>query len=483
MKKLIAVLCLLSLCLPLIACSSSLASEETATETGKELKTADETEEVRENGPIVYPDSFAVGYARSEIPCSPPHPSQSGDLTWVHDPLQLTCTAVWDGEKAALIMTVDVLQVNREVHVKLCEIANQKFGIPEERIILSATHTHTGLTLGNDSPAGVRFQSEFYKLFPQVVENALRDLDVVENTFAGKSEVEEGVTFVRRYLMPDGNYKTHGDSTAVAHETEADRELRTVRFDRKNKKDVLLVNYQTHHGGAGGVYPGAVSADWVHPFREQAEKEFDCLFAYQSGAEGNINFVSPIPGERKYQTFVQAIPSFITATKASLKAEEKVEVGSIRSASTVAVATVRKDSPERIAMAEQVSALGDDDEAKSALCKQFGFESKYEAGGILTRNKEKGDTEEVPLNCITFGDLAFAAFPFEQFDTSGKQVRDTSPFKMTFINGLSGGTYGYMPTQEAFPHGGYEVVVCPYTAGCAELFVAEMQKLLDQCKN
>ncbi len=479
MKKILAFILALALILPLAACSSGLATEETKTETKEEIK---KTETAEETGEIVYPDSFAVGYARMEIPSSPPHPSQSGDLTWIHDPLILTCTAVWDGEKAALIMTADVLQINRDVHVKLCEIANKKFGIPEERIILSATHTHTGPTVGNDSPAGIRFQGEFYKVFPKVVEAALRDLDEVESAFAGKGEVEEGITFVRRYLMPDGSYKTHGDPTAVAHETEADRELRTVRFDRKNKKDVLLVNYQTHHGGAGSVYPGAISADWVHLFREQAEKEWDCHFAYQSGAEGNINFVSPIPGERKYATFPETIPSFIKTTDDALRSEEKVELGKIVSASTVVTATVKKDSAERIALAEQVSALGDNEEAKSDLCKKIGFDSKYEASGILRRNKELGDTEDVPLNCITFGDLAFAAFPFEQFDTSGKTVRDTSPFKMTFINGLSGGTYGYMPTKEAFPHGGYEVVVCPYTSGCAELFVEGMQKLLNDCK-
>ena len=479
MKRIIAVFCLIALCLPLISCSSGLSDAETG-EVTAETKTEIKTKE--EKGVIVYPDSFAVGYARSELPCFPPHPSQSGDLTQVHDPLQLTCTAIWDGEKAALIMTADVLQIERDVHVRLCEIASKKFGIPEDRIILSATHTHTGLTVGNSSPAGVRFLSAFYKVFPQVVEEALRDLDVVEGAYGGKGMLEEGITFVRRYLMPDGNYKTHGDKTAVAHETEADRELRTVRFDRKNKKDVLLVNYQTHHGGAGSVYPGCISADWVHPFREQAEKEFDCLFAYQSGAEGNINFVSPIPGERKYATYPETIPSFIKTTEDAMSAEEKVELGKIVSASTVVTATVKKDSPERISQAQEISDAGNNEELKESLVKQYGFQSTHEASAVLKRNKEMGDTEDVPLNCITFGDLAFTAFPFEQFDTSGKTVRDTSPFKMTFINGLSGGTYGYMPTKEAFPHGGYEVVVCPYTSGCAEMFVEAMQKLLNDCK-
>ena len=200
MKKLLIFLCLLALCMPLISCAASIPVQTQVTET----KT--EADALKKTGEIVYPDAFSVGYARHEIPCSPPHPSQSGDLTQIHDPLQLTCTAVWDGEKAALIMTADVLQIERSVHVKLCQTAEKKFGIPAERIILSATHTHTGLTLGNESPAGVRFLSSFYKEFPLVIEEALRDLDEVESAFAGKSEVEEGITFVRRYLMPDGSY-------------------------------------------------------------------------------------------------------------------------------------------------------------------------------------------------------------------------------------------------------------------------------------
>jgi len=115
--------------------------------------------------------------------------------------------------------------------------------------------------------------------------------------------------------------------------------------------------------------------------------------------------------------------------------------------------------------------------------KEYGFSTKYEPGMVIKRNAEMGDTEDVPLSCITFGDLAFAAFPYEMFHENGKQVRDASPYKMTFINSIAGGSYGYIPTKEAFPHGGYEVGVCRYTEGCGEQFAAFMLDLLNQCKN
>ena len=77
----------------------------------------------------------------------------------------------------------------------------------------------------------------------------------------------------------------------------------------------------------------------------------------------------------------------------------------------------------------------------------------------------------------------FTAFPYEMFHENGRQTREGSPYKMTFVNSLAGGSFGYIPTKEAFPHGSYEVVTCKYTEGCGEQFVADMLSLLNQCKN
>lgn len=69
------------------------------------------------------------------------------------------------------------------------------------------------------------------------------------------------------------------------------------------------------------------------------------------------------------------------------------------------------------------------------------------------------------------------------FDTNGKEVRDASPYKMTFISSLTGGGFGYIPSAYAFPHGGYEVYVTRFVMGTGEALVQESLKLLNQCKN
>ena len=105
MKKIIAILCLLAMVLPLVACSSGLATEETKTETKEEIK---KTETAEEKGEIVYPDSFAVGYAAGDITGTLPIPIFDEIGTSLADPLMLTCTAVWDGKTAVLLMSADL---------------------------------------------------------------------------------------------------------------------------------------------------------------------------------------------------------------------------------------------------------------------------------------------------------------------------------------------------------------------------------------
>ena len=478
MKKLIALLCLLGVCLPLCACGAGTLAI-TETETAPETASGE-----KETGPIEYPDAFAVGYSIGDITCTTPLTMYNGVADRVHDPLMLTVTAFSDGEgNVALVMSADLKGMHRPVFERTTKIIEEKFGIPAENVILSCTHTHSAPTVGESSAEVTRWAPIYYKTFPAIVEEALRDLDVVENAFIGKADAE-GISFVRRYLLADGTYKMNPSSAdkPVAHESIADPELRTIRFDRKNKKDVLMVNYQTHYGGATNKYPLQLSADFVEPFRKQAQKKWDCLFAYQSGAGGDVNFNSLIPGERIYSDYEAAIEGFMIATEKALNTEEKAELGTIKTAAGWCTATVKKDSKERISHARSCAAL-EEGEQLTRLLKEYGFSTKYEPNMVIKRNTQMGDTEDVPLSCITFGDIAFAAFPYEMFHENGKQCRDASPFKMTFINSLAGGGYGYIPTKEAFPHGGYEVGICRYTEGCGELFVDYMTDLLNGCKS
>ena len=129
----------------------------------------------------------------------------------------------------------------------------------------------------------------------------------------------------------------------------------------------------------------------------------------------------------------------------------------------------RKYPAEMVPLAQEIYNLWQDmktDEAKS-LCAQYGISSPYAAGTILSSQKYK-DTYEIPCCAVSFGDVSFVTAAYEMFSTAQLAVKAGTPFKMTFVLTCSQEAHGYMPTEDAFPHGGYEVDTTHYVQGTAE---------------
>ena len=448
MKRILTLILALLMILPLASCAASLATEETneeptkteAKKTAENKKEETSTEEPLPTGDVVYPEGFSVGYNRQDIsPTEFPIISYAQfDRTAqsIHDPIQLTVVALCDGENAALVCTVDMRGVPDSFVSYCATLVERAVGIPKERFLLSATHTHSSVEqklFGQDATIK-KWQAAFYKKLIRAVTLALHDLTPAE-AFTGTAHTES-ITFVRRYLMDDGTYRgidTQANGRQhVAHETEADSEMRTIRFRREGKKDVLMVNYQTHYGGS---FPDSISADFIHLMREQTEKEMDVNFAYYSGAGANLSFASNIPGNRIYPNIEAASPALVQTVKNAVSAETKLETGKVN-----------------------------------------GIWEEYQATA-------KGNWKKaIPFSVITCGELGFVSAPYEMFDTNGKEIRDASPCKMTFVCTLSGGGFGYVPSAFAFPHGCYEVKNCQFEEGCGEEFAKEFVRLLTESK-
>jgi len=445
MKRILLLLLIVALLLPLCACAGNSLTEsnpapqkETSEKTKPEETKPEQKEEPLPTGDPVYPDGFSVGYNRQSIaPEVFPIPTYT-QFNHVglsnHDPVQLTCTAFCDGTTAFLLISLDMRGMDAGIIEYSCRLIEDAVGIPAERVMINCTHTHS-------APDNVRFgqgdamkawQQLYYKRLVRAVTLAMHDLTPAE-AYIGTAHTD-GVTFSRRYLMDDGTYLTNPGGKAgipVAYETQADTELRTARFVREGKKDVLLCNYQTHYHGS---FSDSVSADWVHVIREYVEKEMDVHFAYQSGASANLNFKSAL-GDRKYKNLEDASTAIAKTVIEATKNEEKANLTSLQYETSL-------------------------------------FDGRPKSGG----------TKQVNFSAFTIGDIGFVAAPYEMFDTNGQEVRAASPCKMTFVCTLTNGGFGYVPAIYAYPHGAYEVEVSQWREGCGEEFAQEMVRLLNVCK-
>ena len=420
-------------------------------------------------------NTFSVGYGRKQLSGPLPINTWNSTADVYRDPLYLTCIAFSDGENTALVMSADVMKVDGSTFEECAKRLGEKYGIERKSIMIHAIHSHYAPNITRTCS----WAEIFFDAAVAVTESALADLSPAR-AFAGKGYTDS-LTFVRRYLLADGTWKFNPSAAdnPVRHESEADNELRTLRFVREGKKDILMTNYQTHYHG--GVGKGVITADVFGDFRALAEKELDCNFIYCSGASGNLNFISVIPGERKHPSIGEAAAELLRASKEALEKEKELKTGKVVTATAVYAGKIRHDTPERIAQAMEVRTAGRDTPEGAELVKKYQFVNKYEPGAILYRNT-LGETLDLHFFAVAFGDVAISGVPFEQFDTNAQEVRAASPYEMTFTLSMTNESFAYVPSALADDHRSYEVAISKFVPGSGTEFAAQQLRLLQACK-
>ena len=101
----------------------------------------------------------------------------------------------------------------------------------------------------------------------------------------------------------------------------------------------------------------------------------------------------------------------------------------------------------------------------------------YEAETLLGLGKN-AVTPNVCVSAFCVGDFAVAGIPGEPFCEIGKRIRAGGHFPAQFTLGLTNGSQGYYPTQDAFEVQGYEARTSRFKAGVGELLADTALELL-----
>jgi hypothetical protein len=274
--------------------------------------------------------------------------------------------------------------------------------------------------------------------------------------------------------------------------TEADRQIRLVRFCREGGRDILMVNWQAHPTKAstrvtehGWSRRPLLSADFIGACRAYVEKKSGMNFAYFQGACGNINSRSKIPeedGTADHVVYGEKLGDYILS---ALEGLSPLQGGKAEAKTAVCSGPVNHTQNHLVPYAEIVQKLWEetnDPKICTAEARKYGMNSPYHATHILSKAKMTGELS-FSLSAAHFGELGIAAFPYEMFDTNGKEVRDGSPFPMTFILENANGANNYIPSARGFEHGCYEADCCNFMPGTGEKAVAAALELLNQLKS
>lgn len=406
-----------------------------------------------------------------------------------HDPLQARALVLDDGATRLAIVLIDNVGIHRELLDEAKRRANERTGIPVERMLMASTHTHSApparvediaLRWPKESLPASAAAAEYEQavaanrayvayLTRQIaaaVEEAAKRVEPAEIGWA-VAELPEHLNNRRWYrkagtIPPDPFGGTAdqvqmnppvGSADLIRPAGPVDPGLTVVSVRTQGGEPLaLLANYSLHY--VGGTPPGQVSADYFGEFARQVrerlgagEKFVGILSNGTSGDVNNIDFRRPRPRKAPFEQI-------------------RLVAASVADKTLEAYRTIRHRRDVKLAMRERELTLAlrkptaaQLEFARAALAAQD--ESKLPRNAKAYARRALAAAEgpaavEVKLQAIRIGELGIAAIPFEVFAETGLEIKRRSPLQPTFTIELANGSYGYLPTPEQHALGGYE---------------------------
>ena len=424
-----------------------------------------------------------VGF--SEVNITPPpglrmsgmlQPPRAEGVEW---PLHARTVVFNDGIDQTAIVSLDLLFLSAPTVAEFREAITAGTGLDPAGVMMACSHTHRGpfTTSLMDEDANFEYLD---RLRAQLVEGMARALATSRPARLKVGHIKApGWTFNRRPVYRGEQVGTQGPAWGdhfVRLEGPADDDLQVLLVEDVHG-GVLggLVDFACHTTVMGGepVY----SADFPGPLTDELAQRLGDIFAYLQGASGNLwahDLTRQTPrfasGREHAQQMAQALAD---------KACEALATGRYLDDVTVRTRRVLLQIPQRRPTREQVELARwyleqapPDVDQKEFTRRMYGHDYTFynndpavqswfarEAIGMWEWQRRMGTREareSVEIQAIAIGDAAFVGYPVELFCEFGLSTKERSPFADTFVVTLANGWHGYVPTQEAFAHGGYE---------------------------
>lgn len=383
----------------------------------------------------------------------------------------------------AVLVSCDVVHIPKEVVDGVRErIARDLPEVDAQKIVLAATHTHTGPTM----MSGVYKEADPGVMGPEAYREFLmeRVAEVITQAWnarrpAGMSRAvgHAAVGFNRIMVYADGSMVMYGKT---------DKENWRGPLAGQDHGMELLFTWDVHKKLTGMVINIAcpsqvvegqlyVSPDFWGPVREELRKRFS--------PELGVLAVVSAAGDQSPRDLVRR-----GRNEPDMRSEPGMREMAKRIVNGVlyAMETAQTDvvwSPTLIHQAgplELPARKVTDEEAEEARAEEAKLTASGEitpgsgnaallrrARGVLERYESQGDapTYIMDLHVLRLGDVALATNPFELYLDYGLQIKARSRAEQTFLIQLANDRGAYLPTQDALSGGAYSSRVADNKVG------------------
>jgi neutral ceramidase len=395
-----------------------------------------------------------------------PRPADSA-----HDPLNVRCLVLDDGNTSVALAVVDSCMVHRDVLDPAKKQASEATGIPADQMLISATHTHSApfANAQHGTPQELAYQKRLLEGIVEAIVQAAKNRQPAKAGWSGCDLADE--VFNRRWFLQPGTVPTNpfGEETDIvkmnpprnnnvlinpAGPTDPEVSVLYVA-NARGRPLAVFANYSLHYVGNTG---GQMSADYFGEFARlmpirlgrPAEGFVAMLSNGTSGDINNINFRNPRPRREPFEQ-IRIVAS--KTADAATRAIRQIDAPSGNL--TLAMKQREITLKHRVPTAEQIERAKSILEVDAEGEKKLPRLAKAYAERTLKLAAEP-PTTKVLIQAVRIGDLAICTLPFEVFAEIGLELKDKSPAADTFVVSLANGGYGYLPTPEQHQFGGYE---------------------------
>lgn len=398
-----------------------------------------------------------------------------------HDPCKTRAAVFDNGKHVVAVVSLDALFIRRVTVDEIRKRVEAKCKIPANSILLHATHSHSSGPMGMILPGEYDHASEFVQelayeksstgdsayletVVDQTVEAICEAFKKRNVSLCGAGVgIEEQVAFNRRFFMRNGLTFTHprpGNPDIVKPAGPVDPEVGVIGvWDEQGQLKGCIVNFVCH----ATTNPGGISANYIYYVEQVIRGVFgkDAVLVFLAGASGDVTQVDNLSKfqRRPSEESARFVGGRVGAEAVKvLLSMPRGNFETIASKTNMLQIPRRKPTPEHVKEAIEIVKAGP---AKSnATDWVFAKETV-----LLDARLEKEPVADVEVQAVQLGPVVLLTDPAEFFCQLGLDIKEGSPFPITFPVSLANGCVGYVPTKEAFDKngGGYETRLTGYS--------------------
>lgn len=368
----------------------------------------------------------------------------------VNDELRCNVMAFGYDKADNILISMDLCSFPQPVAERLQGEINTVTSVPRDKIVICATHTHSGPCLSSIVGWG-DFDTDYFEntLIKNMLDACQDAISNAQPVLLGIGTTDSYVGINRREILPNGKITLGQNPWGTFDPT-----MTVLSFVSKSDKTPVanLIHYGCHGTAAGHATP--ITRDWSGIMVDRLAAESGAFTMYVNGAEGDvgprlsngktcgsIELMTELGGVAAGDAVraFKSIKAYRNVNFTALSEEIKLPYKPLDTVEVMEAKVEAMGDPEKLWPMEQL--------VRSTLLKRIEVAKKGEIETDMHINQV----------IFAFNEVAIVPFGFEVFSEIFLRLKKYSPFANTLGISNANAANAYLPSLDQIGRGGYEV--------------------------